>query len=85
MDSGTIATGSVSQVFEVIHYYRSLRLYKEGFDAVVQNRVEDTTNKYEHIHLDLLSNLSELRKRPSSKALEHIANMKEYKELVSAV
>ena len=51
IDSWTIAAGSVSlsQAFEGRHYYRSLRLHKEEFDALVQWRVEDTTNKFEHI------------------------------------
>ena len=60
-------------------------LHKEGFDAAVQRRVENVTNKYELIHPDLLNNLSELMQRPSSKALERVTNVKEYKELVTAV
>ena len=60
-------------------------LHKEGFDALVHRRVEDTTNKFELIHQDLLSNFSELRQRPSNKTLQHATNMKEYKELVTAV
>ena len=83
-DSGTIAAGSVSQAFEGRYYYRSIRLHKEGFDALVQRTVEDI-NKSELIHPHLLSNLSELRQRPSSKALKHVTNMKKYKELVTTV
>ena len=60
-------------------------LHKEGFDAVVQRRVENVTNKYELIHPDLLNNFSELMQRSSSKALERATNVKEYKELVTAV
>ena len=37
------------------------------------------------IHPDLLSNFSELRQRPSSKALEQVTSIKEYKELVSVL
>ena len=62
-----------------------MRLHKEGFDALVQKRVKDITNKSELIHPKLLSNLSELRQRTSSKALEHVTYMKECKELVTAV
>ena len=54
---------------------------KEGFNAFIQRRAEDLTNKSELIHLGYLSNLLELRQRPSSKALEHVTNMKESKEL----
>ena len=83
--SEATAAGSVSQTFEGRYYYRLLRLHKEGFDTLAQWRVEDTTNKFEHIHPDLLSNLSELTKRPTSKDLEHVTNVKEYKELVTGV
>ena len=85
VDSRTIAAGSVSQAFGGRHYYRLMRLHKEGFDALVQGRVEDITNKFELIHPGFLSNLSELRQRPSSKALVHVTKTKEYKEIVTAV
>ena len=85
VDYGIITAGSASQAFEGRHYCRSMRLHKERFHALVQRRVEDITNKFELMHLDLLSNLSELRERPSSKALECVTNMKEYKVLVTAV
>ena len=62
-----------------------MRLHEEGFDDLVQRRVEDITNIFELIHPGLLSNLSELRQRPSSKALEHLTNMEEYKELITTV
>ena len=61
VDSGTIAAGSVSPAFEGRHYCRSIHLHKEGFDAFVQRRAEDTTYKFELIHPDLLNNLSELK------------------------
>ena len=81
----TIAAGSVSQAFEGRQYYRSMRLLKEGPDALVQKTVEVITNKFELTLPDLFSNLSEPRQRPSSKDLEHFTNMKKYKELVNAV
>ena len=85
VDSGIIAAGSVSQAFEGRHYYRWIHLHKEGFDALVQRRAEDTTNKFELINLGLPNNLSELTQRPSSKALKPVTNMEYYKELVKAV
>ena len=81
----TITAGSVGQVFEGRHYYRSMRVHKKGFDTFVQRRVKEITNNPDIIHLDVLSNLSELRQRPSSKALEHVKNLNEYKELVTTV
>ena len=68
-----------------IHSYRSLRLRKEILRALVQRRVEDITDKFELIHPQLISNLSKFMQRPSNKALEHVTNVKEYKELVTAV
>ena len=84
VDSGTIAGGSIGQVFEWRHYYRSIPLHKGGFHASVR-RVEDITNEFELIHPDILSNISELRQKSSNKTLEHVRNKKEYKELVTAV
>ena len=57
----TITAGSVGQVFEGRHYYRSMRVHKKGFDTFVQRRVKEITNNPDIIHLDVLSNLSELR------------------------
>ena len=68
-----------------IHSYRSLHLRKEILRALVQRRVEDITDKFELIHPQLISNLSKFMQRPSNKALEHVTNVKEYKELVTAV
>ena len=83
--SETIASGSVSQAFEGRHYYCSMSLYKVGVDVHVRKRVEDITNKVEPKHSDFLSNLSEFRRRPPSKALEHVTNMKEFTEVVTAI
>ena len=73
--------GSVSLAIEG-RQCRSMRRHKEGFDAFVQRRVEDITNKFELINPGFLNNLSET---PSSKALEHVTNMKELKELLQNI
>ena len=84
VDSRTIVARSVSQAFEGRHY-DLIRLRKK-IDTSIQIRVEDITNKFELMHLDLLNNLSKLmEERPSSKTLEHFTNMKECTELVTAV
>ena len=85
VDSENIYPGSVSQVFKGRQYYRSMRLHKEGFYVLVQRRVEDITNEFKLIHTNLLSNLSELRQGPFSEAMEHVTNMKEYKQLITAL
>ena len=43
VDAKTIAEGSVDQAFEGRHYYRSMRMHKECFDALVQFRIEKIT------------------------------------------
>ena len=43
IDAKTIAKRSTEQAFEGRHYYRSMRLHKECFDALVQFRVESLT------------------------------------------
>ena len=48
-NSGIIATGSSDSAIEGKHYYRSMRIHKEMFCALVQNRVEDLTNIYEDL------------------------------------
>jgi hypothetical protein len=45
-DSGIIAGGSIAHAFQGKHYYRSVRLHKEGFDALAQIRIESITNNY---------------------------------------
>ena len=44
-DAGVIASGSVDQALEGRHYFRSMRLHKECFDALVQFRIEDLTGR----------------------------------------
>ena len=58
VDSVTIATGSVNQAFQGRDYYPSICEHEDGFDALVQRRIEDITNEFELIHPDLLCNIS---------------------------
>ena len=85
VDAGTIAAGSVNQAFEGRHYFRSMRLHKEAFDALVQLRVDNITKNFQNIDHRLLTNLITLRESPSDKTLEQVTNMKEYKELVNNI
>ena len=52
-----IAQGSADQEFEGCHYYRSLCLHRECFDALVQLRIESITNNYNEIDATLLAYL----------------------------
>lgn len=45
VDSGIIASGSADQAFEGRHYYRSMRVHKECFDALVQFKVEEIISR----------------------------------------
>ena len=66
VDSVTIAAGPVNQAFKGRDCYPPIREHEDGFDALVQRRIEDITNEFELIHPDLLCNISELGHRPSS-------------------
>ena len=57
VDAGIIAGGSTNQAIEGRHYFRSMRLHKEGFCALVQSRVEDLTCNYKSIDQELIEQL----------------------------
>eukprot|EP00794_Sanderia_malayensis_P009432 gene9432-biopygen7559 len=80
-DAGSIASGSLSQAVEGRHYYRCMRLHKEGFDALIQNRVEDITSNYASMDKNLKEKLIELRKNPSPGALEKVLVLKSFHAL----
>ena len=82
-DAGVIAEGSSSQAFEGRHYFRSMRIHKEGFDALCQHRMENLTDDYRNIDETLLHNLKILRKTPSSEAVQQIMSSKEFLEFLS--
>ena len=58
---------------------------KKDLMLLFKKKIEDITKKFELIHLDFASNLSEYRQRPPSKALEYVVNVKDYKDLATAV
>ena len=80
VDAGTIAQGSSSQAFEGRHYFRSMRIHKEAFDALVQHRVEHITDNFNSVNRTLLSMLKELRISPSSDTIHLILSSKEFSE-----
>ena len=45
VDAKTITEGSIDQGFEGRHYYQSMQIYKECFDALVQFRIEKVTGQ----------------------------------------
>ena len=82
-DSGVIAEGSVPKAIEGKHYYRCMRVHKEGFDALCQYRFDEITGDYKNINPNLLEKLKELRKNPSISLVDSITGSLEFRELIS--
>ena len=81
IDAGTIASGSADRACEGNHYYRSMRLHKESFDALIQYRTEQITEIYTKMDNVLLDNFKELRRQPSNETLHAITGMDAFKTL----
>ena len=62
LDAETIAQGSVDQTLEGKHYYCSMGLHKEEFDASVHRRVEDITSDFQSINSVLLKKSKKLHR-----------------------
>ena len=77
-DAGIIAEGSAPQAFEGRHYFRSMRIHKEGFDALAQHRIDNMTSNYENLDKKLLENLKQLRLSPSSHIIQEILGSNEF-------
>ena len=74
VDAGIIASGSSDQAFEGRHYYRSMRIHKECFDALVQFKVGIVTESHNKTESEFLSSLVAVRKSPSSSTVERVIN-----------
>ena len=85
VDAGTIAKGSSEQAFEGRHYYRSMRVHKECFDALVQYRIEKITNGHMDIESNLMSSLSNLRQNPNPSSLEEVIKLDSFSSLVGKI
>ena len=72
IDSGVIAKGSADQAIEGRHYYRSMRILKESFNALVQysfkNAMLENRNDFSEIKNVILN----LRKETTSANLEPV-------------
>ena len=77
-DAGIIAEGSAPQAFEGRHYFHSMRIHKEGFDALAQHRIDNMTSNYENLDKKLLENLKQLRLSPSSHITQEILGSNEF-------
>ena len=82
IDAKTIADASADQAFEGKHYFRSMLVHKECFDALVQFRIEKLTNNLEIIDSLLFENLEQLRQDPSPSTLKAVMDMDAFDSLV---
>ena len=85
MDSGTMPPGSVDNAFGGNHDYRCMRLLKEAFDALVQFRTENITNRYRDMDKDLQDALKNLRINPSPDSVDVVFSNDCFRSLVSII
>ena len=64
-DAKTIAEGSIDQAFAGCHYYQSMRMHKECFDALVQSRIENVSGQFRSysVFLNIFRNHQRITKR----------------------
>ena len=79
IDAKTIAPGSSNAAVEGRHYYRNMTINKEMFCALVQYRVEELTNDYNDMHMELKSLFLNLRRKPTAENLNLILSNNEFK------
>eukprot|EP00112_Aurelia_sp_Birch-Aquarium-sp1_P023401 Seg6964.2 transcript_id=Seg6964.2/GoldUCD/mRNA.D3Y31 product="hypothetical protein" protein_id=Seg6964.2/GoldUCD/D3Y31 len=83
VDAGIIASGSADQAFEGRHYYRSMRIHKEVFDALVQFKIAEATQSHTKTEPEFLSSLVALRKDPSPCTVEKVIESPGFNILLS--
>ena len=66
------------------HSFRSFRIHKECFGALVQLRIENITNFRKNIEADLYNSLKDLRRNPSSDNLD-VLMLKSFENLFNAI
>ena len=76
-----IAEGSSEQAFKGKHYYRCMRIHKEGFDALSQLQIDELTDHYNQINAELIENVNTLRRNPSHTTVENIINSLPFQKL----
>ena len=85
VDANTIAKGTSDSAFEGLHYFRSMKIHKELFDALIQYRFEEIRCSEKGIDEILYSDLLDLRKYPSPVSLKHDVNSQNYGNLVTNI
>eukprot|EP00795_Rhopilema_esculentum_P005340 gene5340-512_t len=72
IDAEVIAPGSADSALEGRHYFRSMRLHKECFDALVQFRIEHITDGHSKTDPHLMATIEKLRKEPSPSTMNDL-------------
>ena len=72
IDSGVIAKGSADQAIEGRHYYRSMRILKESFNALVQYSFEKAMLENGDDFSEIKNVILNLRKETTSANLEAV-------------
>ena len=78
VNSEIIAPKLVERCFQRRYYFRSMRLHKEAFAAIVQRKVESLTKNIDPL---LLSKLMELRKSPSPVLVQKMIKLDAFKDI----
>ena len=85
VDAQAIAGGSAEQAFEGRHYYRSMRVHKECFDALIQYRIENLTGGLSKLSSTLLEAMRSVRVNPSTVTLQNLMHLQEFEDIVDNV
>ena len=80
VDAGVIAEGSSVQAIEGKHYFRSLRLHKQSFEALLRYRLNNQVNM-DQLGDSFKECISTLRKEPNPENLRSLMEQKEFQVL----
>ena len=85
IDAGVIASGSADKAAEGNHYYRSMRLHKETFNALIHFRAESLTSNFTMMNVELLSRLQSLQRQPNAENLKVILDSNSFTQLFEQI
>ena len=85
IDSGVIAKGSADQAIEGRHYYRSMRILKESFNALVQYSFEKAMLENGDDFSEIKNVILNLRKETTSANLEAVLQHFSFEVLVEKI
>ena len=80
IDAGDIVSGSADKAAEGHHYYRSMRLHKETFNALIKFRAESLTSNFTMMNVELLSQLQSLQRQPNAENLKIILDSNSFSQ-----